>query len=75
MVNEKKCRIEDGQIICEEEKPQTEDKKPPVKKEPREKCEFLVDSKTGQKLEVCTKNGKPSSARMLSGNFQRESDE
>lgn len=68
--SEKKCRLEDGQIICDDDsQEQTNDK---VKKEPKEKCEFLVDNTNKQRIQVCSKGGKTTSARLIAGEFSKQ---
>jgi len=64
-------RVVDGRVVCEDDVIVEEDKQP-AKKEVKEKCEFLYDSTNKQKLQVCTKNGKPNSAKLMTGEFSKE---
>jgi len=68
-------RIEEGRLVCDKdvvEEKTEETKKPVPKKESKEKCDVLYDSSTKQKLQVCTQNGKPSSAKLMVGDFSKE---
>lgn len=73
MENERKCRIENNKVICDDEPIEKSDEKQPTqKREGKEKCEILIDPSTNQKLQVCSKGGKTHSARLMAGEFSQK---
>jgi len=63
-----KCRMDaEGKLDC---KPEEEEKAAKPKKD---KCTTLIDPKTKNRVEVCTRDGKPVSVKQ-SAEFQPEED-